>query len=225
LGSEERCLATRAEQKVRKDRPRPEKKLLDVETPIQTGLAKEIGDGKRATLDRLPRGRAPARPCMSRFVDLKRTHIEPEVLEVCKGLQHGGPLFQFIAPTTTLASTFGMKATKGQQFIDVCHGILLGRMCLIEPERAECVEGIGIKIREGFPLLPHTRGPHCALFRQQVRFAIDENGAELCHAAGDISGEKSGGPGDSVEALKGIQREGFPDISNRSATFKYTLWD
>src|SRR5438105_2454038 len=32
LGSEERCLATRAEQKVRKDRPRPEKKLLDVAT-------------------------------------------------------------------------------------------------------------------------------------------------------------------------------------------------
>ena len=126
LGSEQRCLATWSEQKVRADRPRPEKKFLNVETPIQAGLAQEIGDGKRATLDRLSRGRAPARPCTSHFADLKSTHIEPEVLEVCKGLQHGGPLFQFIAPTATLASTFGMQATKGQQFIDVCHDLLLG---------------------------------------------------------------------------------------------------
>ena len=116
-----------------------------------------------------------------------------------------------IAPTTALASTFGMQATEGQQFIDVCDGILLGSMCLIEPERAECIEGIGIKIRERFPLLPDAFGPRFAFFRQQVGLAIDEKGAELGHAASHISGEKSGGPGDSIEALEGIEGEGFPD--------------
>ena len=57
LDSEERRLATWPEQKVGKDLPRPKKKLMEVEATIEARLAKEIGNSKGPTLDRLA-GRA-----------------------------------------------------------------------------------------------------------------------------------------------------------------------
>src|SRR4029453_9956047 len=62
LDSEERRLATWPEQKVGKDLPRPKEKLMEVEATIEARLAKEIGDSKGPTLDRLAGWGVPPPP-------------------------------------------------------------------------------------------------------------------------------------------------------------------
>ena len=70
LDSEERRLATWPEQKVGKDLPRPKKKLMEVEATIEARLAKEIGNSKGPTLDRLAGWGVPSPPGSGHVVDL-----------------------------------------------------------------------------------------------------------------------------------------------------------
>src|SRR6266567_8898021 len=210
LDSEERRLATWPEQKVGKDLPRPKKKLMEVEATIEARLAKEIGNSKSPTLDRLAGWGVPSPPGSGHVVDLQGAHIQPEVLEVCESLEHRGPLFRFIAPAATVSIAFGMQPPQGQQLVDLCEGVFLRGPCLVEPERAECIEGIGIQVGKCFPLLPEALRPRRTFFRWQVGLGIKQKRAELGRTTSNVSGQEGRGPGDAVEALERIQGEGLP---------------
>src|SRR5437016_9499040 len=98
LEGQERCLPAWPEQKVGKDGAGPEKELMNIEAAVKARLPEEIGDGKGATLDRLAGGGTPSPPGWCHVVDFERTHIEPEVLQVRQGLQHGRALGGHVPP-------------------------------------------------------------------------------------------------------------------------------
>src|SRR6266581_9459407 len=97
---------------MRKDLPWAEDKLFDIQTPIETNLAEEIGDRKRSALDRLLGGLTPARARAGvvLLVHLYGRHSEPEILDMRHGLEHRHTLFQFVATPAPLATPFGLQS-------------------------------------------------------------------------------------------------------------------
>gem|GEM_PF-5244642 len=165
LDSQERCLAAWPEQKVGKNLPRAKEKLMEVEASIKACLAKEIGNSKGPTLDRLAGWGVPFPPGSCRVIDLQSTHIQPEVLKVCESLEHRSPLFRFVAPAAPVSIPLGMQPPQSQQLVDLCERVFLRGPCLVELECAERVEGIGIEVGECFPLLPEAFRPGRPFFR------------------------------------------------------------
>ena len=129
---------------------------------------------------------------------------------MCEGLEHRGPLFGFIAPAATVSIALGMQPPQGEQLVDLCESVFLGGPCLIEPECAECIEGICIQVGKCFPLLPEALRPRRTFFRWQVGLGIKEKRAELGRTTSHVGGQEGRGPGDAVEALERIQGKGLP---------------
>ena len=128
---------------------------------------------------------------------------------MCESLEHRGPLFRFIAPAATVSIALGMQPPQGQQLVDSARASS-GGPSLVEPERAEGIEGIGIQVGECFPLLPEALRPRRTFFRWQVGLGIKEKRTELGRTTSHVSGQEGRGPGDAVEALERIQGEGLP---------------
>jgi hypothetical protein len=117
---------------------------MEVEATIEARLAKEIGNRKGPTLDCLAGRGVPSPADCGHVVDLQGAHIQPKILEVCESLEHCGSLFRFITSAATVPIPFGMQPPEGEQLVDLGEGIFLGGLCLVEPERAESIEGICI---------------------------------------------------------------------------------
>src|SRR5438132_11219230 len=110
LEGEERWLSAGPEQKVSKDGAGTKQELVDLEAAVKARLPKEIGDGKGATLDRLAGGGTPSPSGGRHVVDFERTHIEPEVLQMRQGLQHGRALGGHVPPSPAVTGPLRMEA-------------------------------------------------------------------------------------------------------------------
>jgi hypothetical protein len=77
-------------------------------------------------------------------------------------LRHGCPLCRHI-PHVDLGPALGTQPTQGQELIDVRDGVLLRGTCLIDPQGAERIKGIGIQIGQRFALLSYTLCLHLTL--------------------------------------------------------------
>ena len=123
---------------------------------------------------------------------------------MCESLEHRGPLFRFIAPRRPCPSRWQHAAPQGQQLVDLCEGVFLRGPSLVEPERAECIEGICIQVRKCFPLLPEA-------LRHAARSSGGKSGWVSRRSGGagphHEPRQRSRGPwaGDAVEALERIQ--------------------
>jgi hypothetical protein len=80
-------------------------------------------------------------------------------------------------------------------------------MCLIEPESAERIEGIGIEIGELRALLPHALRPLLRVLRGHERLHLDDDRTQLGLTLGWTSTDRSYRPGYAVHLRKGIVRD------------------
>ena len=99
---------------------------MEVEATIEARLAKEIGNSKGPTLDRLAGRGVPSPPGSGHVVDLQGAHIQPEVLEVCESLEHRGLAVPVHSPRGDRVHRAWHAAPAGPAARRLREGVFLG---------------------------------------------------------------------------------------------------